>query len=79
MRVAKLVRDADKRDLTLDEVEKLRRTEAVLGLMPGYEEMLCNRGQTTISTMRTIIRDAEEKYRDEHPTIVDGLPLDETN
>lgn len=76
MRVIRLVSDSGKRDLTLTEIETLRRADAAMGLLPGMEQSLCDRGQTTVADMRSLTKAAEEKYKDEHPTVIDMSDLD---
>lgn len=72
IRVSKIVRDSKNRDLTPSEVETLRRAEATMSILPGFEQTLCDRGQTIATDMHTLVQTAEEKYRDENPTIIDA-------
>jgi hypothetical protein len=71
MRVSKLIRDSEKRDLTTEEIEKLRMAEAAMNIMPDFEETLCDKGQSIVGDMRRLTREAEEKYRYENPTVID--------
>jgi hypothetical protein len=61
--IVRTLKYSEKRELNINEVEKLRRAQALLRLVPNAENIFCDKGQDKITQLNETITKYEDKFR----------------